>query len=68
MTTGQAEGEGCVYPAETETLPGQLVAAKKTWKAYIGGIGNGQAGEPTTAVTPGSPKPTPRRRRGRPTL
>jgi hypothetical protein len=47
-TTGQAEGEGCVYPAETETLPGQLVAAKKTWKAYIGGIGNGQAGEPTT--------------------
>jgi phosphatidylinositol-3-phosphatase len=46
--TGQAEGEGCVYPAETETLPGQLVAAKKTWKAYIGGIGNGQAGEPTT--------------------
>jgi hypothetical protein len=46
--TGQAEGEGCVYPAEAETLPGQLVAAKKSWKAYIGGIGNGQAGEPTT--------------------
>jgi hypothetical protein len=51
--TGQAEGEGCVYPAETETLPGQLVAAKKTWKAYIGGIGNGQAGEPTTCRHPG---------------
>jgi hypothetical protein len=50
---GQAEGEGCVYPAETETLPGQLVAAKKTWKAYIGGIGNGQAGEPTTCRHPG---------------
>ena len=45
--TKQAEGEGCIYPAETETLPGQLVAAKKSWKAYIGGIGNGQAGEPT---------------------
>lgn len=51
--TGQAEGEGCVYPAETETLPGQLAAAKKTWKAYIGGIGNGQAGEPTTCRHPG---------------
>jgi hypothetical protein len=51
--TGQAEGEGCVYPAETETLPGQLVAAKKTWKAYIGGIGNGQAGEPTICRHPG---------------
>jgi hypothetical protein len=51
--TGQAEGEGCLYPAETETLPSQLVAAKKTWKAYIGGIGNGQAGEPTTCRHPG---------------
>lgn len=51
--TGQAEGEGCVYPAETETLPGQLVAAKKTWKGYIGGIGNGQAGEPATCRHPG---------------
>jgi hypothetical protein len=51
--TGQAEGEGCVYPAEAETLPGQLVAAKKTWKAYIGGIGTGQAGEPTTCRHPG---------------
>jgi len=51
--TGQAEGEGCVYPAETETLPGQLAAAKKTWKAYIGGIGNGQAGEPTACRRPG---------------
>jgi phosphatidylinositol-3-phosphatase len=50
--TGQAEGEGCVYPTETETLPGQLVAAKKTWKAYVGGIGNGQAGEPTTCRHP----------------
>jgi len=51
--TGQAEGEGCVYPAETETLPGQLLAAKKTWRAYIGGIGNGQAGESTTCRHPG---------------
>lgn len=50
--TGQAEGEGCVYPAEAETLPGQLAAAKKSWKAYIGGIGNGQAGEAITCRHP----------------
>lgn len=51
--TGQAEGEGCVYPAETETLPEQLVAAKKSWKAYVEGIGSGQAGEPATCRHPG---------------
>jgi phosphatidylinositol-3-phosphatase len=51
-TTGQAEGEGCVYPAEAETLPSQLAAAKKTWKAYVGGIGNGQAGEPAACRHP----------------
>lgn len=50
--TGQAEGEGCVYPAEAETLAGQLVAAKKSWKAYVEGIGSGQAGEPTTCRHP----------------
>ncbi len=32
---GQVEGEGCVYPAETKTLPGQLAEAKLTWKAYV---------------------------------
>lgn len=32
---GQVEGEGCVYPAETKTLPGQLAEAKLTWKAYL---------------------------------
>ncbi len=32
---GQVEGEGCIYPAETETLPGQLTKAKLTWKAYV---------------------------------
>jgi phosphatidylinositol-3-phosphatase len=50
--TGQAEGEGCIFPAETETLPGQLVTAKKSWKAYVEGIGNGQAGEPTACRHP----------------
>lgn len=32
---GQVEGEGCVYPAEAKTLPGQLAEAKLTWKAYV---------------------------------
>jgi hypothetical protein len=32
---GQVEGQGCVYPAGAETLPGQLAKAKLTWKAYV---------------------------------
>lgn len=32
---GQVEGEGCVYPAEVETLPGQLAKAQLSWKAYV---------------------------------
>lgn len=31
---GQIEGNGCVYPATTKTLPGQLAEAKLGWKAY----------------------------------
>jgi phosphatidylinositol-3-phosphatase len=50
---GQVEGEGCVYPAETETLPKQLVEAKLTWKAYVEDIANGAgAGQPTTCRHP----------------
>lgn len=32
---GQILGSGCVYPAMTPTLPGQLVEKKLTWKAYV---------------------------------
>lgn len=50
---GQVEGEGCVYPAETETLPKQLVEAKLSWKAYVEDIANGAgAGQPTTCRHP----------------
>lgn len=31
---GQVEGEGCVYPAETKTLPAQLIEKGLSWKAY----------------------------------
>ncbi|MGN6816791.1 MAG: alkaline phosphatase family protein [Solirubrobacterales bacterium] len=35
---GQVEGNGCVYPATTKTLPGQLAEAKLKWKAYVEGV------------------------------
>jgi hypothetical protein len=31
---GQVEGNGCVYPATTKTLPDQLSEAKLKWRAY----------------------------------
>jgi phosphatidylinositol-3-phosphatase len=50
---GQVEGQGCVYPAVTETLPGQLTAAKMTWRAYVEDIANGAAaGQPTACRHP----------------
>jgi hypothetical protein len=44
---GQVTGEGCVYPASTETLPGQLSAKHLTARAYVQGIG--EAGVTTPA-------------------
>jgi hypothetical protein len=38
---GQVEGGGCVYPAETPTLPGQLIESKMTWKAYVEDLAEG---------------------------
>ncbi|MGN6558743.1 MAG: alkaline phosphatase family protein [Solirubrobacterales bacterium] len=32
---GQVEGSGCIYPATTKTLPGQLTEKGLTWRAYI---------------------------------
>jgi hypothetical protein len=52
-TAEQVEGSGCVYPAATATLPGQLVTAKMKWKAYVEDIGNGVAtGQPATCRHP----------------
>lgn len=33
--TGQVEGAGCAYPANTATLPGQLAEKELSWKAYV---------------------------------
>jgi len=49
----QASGSGCVYPSATQTLPGQLTAAGKTWKAYVEGIANGSGAQPSTCRHPG---------------
>jgi hypothetical protein len=44
---GQVEGDGCVYPAEAETLPSQLVKAKMSWKAYVEAPGGDEAAAPS---------------------
>lgn len=57
---GQVEGNGCVYPATTKTLPGEMTEAKLKWKAYVEGIENGAAaGQPTSCRHPalGTPDP-----------
>jgi hypothetical protein len=46
---GQASGQGCVYPAATQTLAGQLAAKHLTWKAYVEGMD--EAGAPAAATS-----------------
>lgn len=38
---GQLLGKGCVYPASTPTLMGQLAGKHLRWRAYIEGLGGG---------------------------
>ncbi len=42
----QVLGDGCVYPASVQTLPGQLAAKHLTWRAYVEGIDEGAATPP----------------------
>ncbi|HEY0180424.1 MAG TPA: alkaline phosphatase family protein [Dokdonella sp.] len=42
---GQLPGEGCVYPAEVETVADQLEAAGKSWKGYMEDMGRDPARE-----------------------
>ena len=45
----QVEGQGCIYPKETPTLPAQLLEKKLTWKGYVEEEPNGAAaGEPAS--------------------
>jgi hypothetical protein len=32
---GQVEGNGCIYPATTKTLPGQMAEKELKWRAYV---------------------------------
>ncbi len=49
---GQVLGNGCVYPQQTLTIADQLTSAGKTWKAYVGGMEDGGAGQPATCRHP----------------
>ncbi len=50
---GQVEGNGCVYPAATPSLPAALAAKKLRWKAYVEDSGDGApSGQPTTCRHP----------------
>jgi phosphatidylinositol-3-phosphatase len=49
---GQAIGSGCVYPASIKTLPDQLEAVGKTWRAYMGDMGNDPSRESATCGHP----------------
>jgi len=42
---GQAVGSGCVYPAQIKTIADQLSSKGKTWRAYMGDMGNDPARE-----------------------
>lgn len=49
---GQAIGSGCIYPASIKTLPDQLTAVGKTWRAYMGDMGNDPSRESATCGHP----------------
>jgi hypothetical protein len=53
----QVEGSGCVYPAETQTLPGQLASQALPWRAYVEGTGSGPE-HATSCRHPGDPYET----------
>jgi hypothetical protein len=62
---GQVLGQGCVYPASTQTVAGQLSAKHLTWKAYVEGasaeagtVGGSAVGGGCTHPTLGSADPT----------
>jgi phosphatidylinositol-3-phosphatase len=55
---GQTLGKGCVYPASTKTLMGQLTAKHFSWKAYVEGIGEGSGSAACAHPTLGAPDPT----------
>jgi phosphatidylinositol-3-phosphatase len=49
---GQAIGHGCVYPEAVKTLPDQLNEIRKTWRGYMGDMGNDPSRESPTCGHP----------------
>jgi hypothetical protein len=45
----QVLGDGCAYPLAVKTLPGQLTAKRKTWRAYVQGTDEAGATTPACA-------------------
>lgn len=45
----QVLGNGCVYPAATQTLAGQLAAKHLSWRAYVEGMGEAPGQSPACA-------------------
>ena len=50
----QVQGDGCVYPQSTPTLPDELDANGYTWKAYLQSSTSAPAGQPATCRHPAS--------------
>jgi hypothetical protein len=55
---GQAQGQGCVYPAAIPSLPDQLVTNSLTWKGYIEGMDRANPAASCRHPDPGQPDPT----------
>jgi hypothetical protein len=43
---GQVEGNGCIYPAATKTLPGQMAEKELKWRAYVDGESSAEGERP----------------------
>lgn len=50
---GQVEGDGCLYPTTTKTLPGQLAEDGLTWRAYIDSESAPEGEQPPAEPSPG---------------
>jgi hypothetical protein len=57
---GQAQGDGCVYPADTKTVADQLFALGDTWKAYVEDLSKGPGGCDHPAAGADDPNHDPR--------
>ena len=49
---GQAIGSGCIFPPSIKTLPDQVTEVGKTWRAYMGDMGNDPSRESATCGHP----------------